>query len=221
MWKGVIFDLDGVLVDSHPIHKQAWRRFFASLGKRVSDADLDFVLDGRKREDILRHFLGELTDEQIKAYGYHKDELFKEAAGELKIISGLTEFLGLLERTGIHAAVATCANQYRTRKVLHQLGLSTRFTAVVTANDVANGKPDPAIFLLAADRLNLNIDDLLVVEDAVSGVRAAKSAGMRCLGIASGGRAKMLLEAGADHVVPDYTGLALSAVQTLFTSDSS
>src|SRR5689334_1087951 len=59
MLKGVIFDMDGVLIDSHPIHKRAWRKFFETLELTVSDRELDFVLDGRKKEDILRHFLGD------------------------------------------------------------------------------------------------------------------------------------------------------------------
>src|SRR5690242_18377965 len=75
MLKGVIFDMDGVLIDSHPIHKRAWRKFFETLEVEVSDRELDFVLDGRKKEDILRHFLGDLPDCEIKDFGHKKEML--------------------------------------------------------------------------------------------------------------------------------------------------
>jgi beta-phosphoglucomutase-like phosphatase (HAD superfamily) len=73
MLKAVIFDLDGVIVDSHPAHQRAWRMFFQSLGKSVSDQELLFVLEGQKREDILRHFLGDPDEQQVKRYGARKE----------------------------------------------------------------------------------------------------------------------------------------------------
>lgn len=74
MLKDMIFDMDGVLIDSHPIHTSAWRRFLASLDRHATDDELDFVLDGRKKEDILRHFLGDLSEERIrKENGYRID----------------------------------------------------------------------------------------------------------------------------------------------------
>ena len=73
MLQAIIFDMDGVLIDSHPIHRQAWQRFLLTLDQQVSDAGLDFILEGRKREDILRHFLGDdLSEVQISEYGKRK-----------------------------------------------------------------------------------------------------------------------------------------------------
>ena len=101
MLGGVIFDFDGVIVDSHPIHIQSWRKFLRSKGKTVSDAELSFVRDGAKREEILRHFLGELTPEQVAAYGAEKDKLFQAHAGELKLVPGFAEFLFHLDAVGL------------------------------------------------------------------------------------------------------------------------
>ena len=216
MFKGAIFDMDGVLIDSHPVHKKVWTHFLASLGMRVSDEELDYVLDGRRREEILRHFLGDLSAEQIKEYGRRKNELFRESETELRTIPGVVEFLDVLGAADIRMAVATSASSPRTHDILARLGMTKRFAAIVTGNDVANGKPDPEIFVRAADYLNLAPRNLLVVEDAVSGVRAAKSAGMKCLGIASDGRREMLKEAGADTVIPDYRKFGLPDVRRLF-----
>ena len=216
MCKGVIFDMDGVLIDSHPVHKKVWAQFLASLNKPVSEEDLDFVLDGRKREEILRHFLGNLPPEKIREYGKRKDEIYQESSRNLRTISGVEDFLDMLESAGLPMAVATSASFSRARGTLDELGILPHFSALVTGNDVVNGKPAPEIFERAAERLNLAPCNLLVVEDAVSGVRAAKSAGMKCLGIAADGRGEKLRAAGAGHVVPDFRELSLQQVQQLF-----
>lgn len=216
MCRGVIFDMDGVLIDSHPIHKKVWSQFLASVNRPVSDDELDFVLDGRKREEILRHFLGDLSEDRLKEYGRRKNELYAESSKDLRTIAGVEEFLASLEAAGLLMAVGTSASFQRARDTLAVLGILPRFSALVTGNDVANGKPDPEIFLRAAERLNLAARNLLVVEDAVSGVKAAKAAGMKCLGIAANGRGGDLMAAGADHVIPDYSEISLRAVQQLF-----
>jgi HAD superfamily hydrolase (TIGR01509 family) len=216
MCKGVIFDMDGVLIDSHPVHRKVWAEFLASLHRPVSDKELDFVLDGRKREEILRHFLGDLPEEQIREYGRRKDEIYRESSRDLQTIRGVEAFLGTLESAGIPMAVATSASLARARDTLAILGILPQFRAMVTGNDVAKGKPDPEIFVRAARLLEREPHNLLVVEDAVSGVKAAKAAGMKCLGIAAEGRRRKLRDAGADRVVPDYRELSLREVQQLF-----
>lgn len=216
MLSGVIFDMDGVLIDSHPAHKVAWRRFLSEVGKDVSDSELAFVLDGRKRQDILHHFLGDLDEQQLSEFGRRKDEYFLALAGTIETVRGLLPFLNELEESRIPKAVATSAMPSRAHSMLTRLALKQRFSAVVTGQDVVHGKPHPAIFQLAGERLGVCPDNLLVIEDAVSGVRAAKAAGMKCLGISSGEHARALLAAGADYVSPDFESLALADLQTLF-----
>jgi HAD superfamily hydrolase (TIGR01509 family) len=209
--------MDGVLIDSHPLHKRAWREFLRSFGREVSDAELDFVLDGRKREEILRHFLGkDLSPEWVRAYGLKKDELFRKVADELAIVAGVDEFLAALSRAQVPMAVATSASKSRACSMLDRLKLLPYFLAVVTGDDVPAGKPNPTIFRKAAEPLGADPANVLVVEDAVSGVKAGKAAGMKCLGIAAAGRAHMLWDAGADHVIPNYSGLQVSDIQQLF-----
>ena len=216
MLEGVIFDLDGVIVDSHPAHKQAWRTFFQSIGKQVSEDDLGFVLEGRKREDILRHFLGDLSEEQVKHYGAAKEALFRDSVQELKTIQGLDGFLDQLTQAEIPIALASSASRHRAEYMLEQLGLRPLFKAVITGDDVVKGKPDPALFVLAAQGIEVHPAKALVCEDAVAGVQAAKAAGMRCLAIASNGRGPVLQKAGADMVVPDFTDIRLEILRPLF-----
>jgi HAD superfamily hydrolase (TIGR01509 family) len=212
----MIFDLDGVIADTHPIHRQAWRQLLRERGQQVSEEELEVVLGGHQREEILRHFLGRLSDAEIFYYGERKDQLFHKGAADLRTIPGVLDLLQELDIAGVPMALATSAGKRRTIQVLDRLGLTGRFRAVVTAEDVAKCKPDPAIYHLAASRLHMMPHQLLVAEDSEAGVRAAKSAGMKCLGIASGARASRLCQEGADSVAPDFLLVSLATLQSLF-----
>lgn len=216
MFSSVIFDMDGVLVDSHPVHQRAWRRLMQSLGRQVSDRDLEFALDGRKRDDILRFFLGDLPPSDLRYYGLQKDSYFAEYAGEMQLVNGVREFLAALGEAGVRLAVASSASRPRAERILEQFGLARCFAAVVTGDDVVHGKPHPAVFLQACERMQGVPCASLVVEDAVSGVKGARAAGMSCLGVAASDRAHRLYDAGACCVVPDFVGLHVQAISELF-----
>lgn len=216
MLKGAIFDLDGVLVDSHPIHMRAWRRFFQSIGKSVDDRDMEFILEGQKRENILRHFLGDLTKEQKKSYSKQKEILFREEARTIDTIPGVRKFLDELAAESIAMGVASCGSGGRVHHLLDLLELRKYFRVVITGDEVKLGKPAPTIFQKAAVELKTRPAELLVLEDSVSGVEAAKAAAMKCVGIAPPHRAQALLEAGVDYVLPDFLEASLSHIQMLF-----
>ncbi len=215
MLSGVIFDMDGVIVDSHPVHKKAWRRFLELQGKKPDDTDLDFIMDGRKREEILRHFLGELSDEDVQNLGHQKDALFREEATAMQVIEGLPEFLEQLTQANIRLAVGSSGSDGRVNHVLQLFGLRRFFQVVVTGDQVSAGKPDPAVFQLASKELGVPPSETLVFEDSVSGVKAAQAAGMKCIGIAPNGLIPKLLAAGAIQIVPNYIDLSLNHVRTL------
>jgi beta-phosphoglucomutase len=217
MLRGVVFDFDGVIVDSHAVHLQAWKKFLDSMGLMVSDERLEFVLDGRKRDDILRHFLGELTSEELFNYGHQKEEIFRDEAAQVTTIEGLLDFLQELEAAQIVLSVASSGSRSRVEFLMQQLGLRHRFQVIVTGDEVEEGKPDPAVFLRAAERLRIDPAELIAFEDALSGVRAARAAGMRCIGIAQPQRSSLLREAGANHVVPDFRPLSYGKLKEIFS----
>lgn len=213
--QGVVFDMDGVIVDSHPAHRFAWKEFLRTLGKEVPDSELDFILDGRKREDILVHFLGPLSEVQFEQYGRLKNDLFWQAASEVVPIPGASEFIECLYRAGITMAVATSASASRTHSILSRTGLLTYFRAVITGEDVRKGKPDPGIYRLACERINCAPNAAVAFEDAASGIRAAKGAGLRCVGIAGRRSRERLAAAGADCVLRDFVDLTLGKFHSL------
>ena len=216
MLRGFVFDMDGVVIDSHPAHRAAWKAFLEALGKRVADSELDIILDGGKREEILKHFLGDLSPRQIVEYGARKDEILRNRSTRLEPMAGVVEFLEQLCNSDFRVALATSASKHRTLNTLEELRLTHYFEAIVTGDDVLAGKPDPAIYHLAATRLREHPERLLAFEDAVSGVKAARLAGLRCAGIANNGRADSLRQAGANPIIEDFRSLSFPKLQTLF-----
>jgi beta-phosphoglucomutase len=216
MLAAIIFDFDGVIVDSHPAHTRAWKELFCSVGRNVSDEDLSFVREGARRDEILRKFMPELTNEQVQRYGAEKERLFQTLASEVRMVRGFAKFLGQAEAAGLLTAVATSGNRRRVENMLCQFGLLTRFRTIVTGDDVSRGKPDPALFQRAAQGLQVDAENILVCEDAVAGVEAAKAARMKCLAVATDAREPMLRTAGADRVVADFTQVSLDDVRRMF-----
>jgi beta-phosphoglucomutase len=212
MIEGIVFDMDGVLIDSHPVHRIAWSKFLATVGKSVTDEGLGFILAGRRREEILRHFLGDLPESKIAEYGRQKDLFFEENFQDVKLIPGVRKFLESLETAGLKAAIATSASAARTWGTLRRLGLREKFSTIVTGDDVDVGKPDPGVYMLVSRRMNLSPEKLLVFEDAPCGVQSAKSAGIRCIGVSTNGRAEMLLQCGAEVIVPDFLNLSIETL---------
>ncbi|PYX94378.1 MAG: hypothetical protein DMG71_12590 [Acidobacteria bacterium] len=216
----VIFDMDGVIIDSHPAHRRAWQEFLRSVGKEVADHELDFILDGRKRPEILRHFLGDVSQPQLVEYGKTKDYFFQRMSLEVRPIAGVIDFIAELSRQGVRLAIATSASETRTHSTLQRLNLIDHFAVVVTGNDVVDSKPDPAIYKLVCQRLQSVAKRSLAVEDAVSGIRAAKGAGLKCVGVADSRCGEKLRSAGADHVIENFVGLSLTDLQNILHGHS-
>jgi len=221
MLQAVIFDFDGVIVDSHLAHLQAWRSFFQSIGTKVTDDELLFVTEGAKREDILRHFLGDLTQAQVKQFGERKESLLRDSSPLIDPVPGVTDLLNSLSAAGVPMAVASSATRRRVTSTLEGLQLKSYFQVVVAGDEIEKGKPDPEIFQVAAKKLEVDPARTLVFEDSINGVLGAKRAGMKCLCIGANGRYRTLMEAGADWVFPDFTAVSLKDLQRFFLTDES
>lgn len=215
--RGAVFDFDGVIVDSHPVHKRAWKKFLESVGREASDEELQFVLDGRRRDDILRYFLGALDSERMTDYGRRKEQFFREEVADVQPVRGLLNFLVDLKEAQLALSVASSGSRSRVEFLLRHLDLKKHFRVVVTGDEVEQGKPDPALFFKAAEDLRMLPSELMVFEDALSGVKAAKAAGMPCVGIAQPDRASLLLNAGASYVVPDFESLSYPKLQEILS----
>ena len=213
--RGVIFDMDGVLVDSHATHRKAWGLFLETLGRKVPEHELDFILDGRKRSDILRHFLGNCPEAELEEFGRRKDCIFRQMRLEVVAVPGATRIVRELHLSGVALALATSASHSRARSTMADLGLLNCFQVIVAGEEVPVGKPDPSIYRLACERIEIEPDCLLAFEDAVSGIRAAAGAGLRCIGVASHETPETLTVAGAVHVVRNFETMSARDLEGL------
>lgn len=205
---GVIFDMDGVLVDSEPFIAEAAARMFAEKGVKVTHDDFHpFIGTGEDR------FLGGVAEARGVALDMPRDKVrtyeiyLNLIAGRLQPLPGVARFIDRCRERGLKLAVASSADRTKVLGNLHEIGLPPEtFDAVVVGEDVTRKKPAPDIFLEAARRLGLDPSACLVIEDAVAGVTAAKAAGCRCLGITSSFSPQQLATAGADWTAPDLEG---------------
>jgi len=197
MIKGVLFDMDGVLVDSEPFICKAAIMMFRELGIKAMPEDFHpFVGMGENRYigGVAENHGVNVDIEKVKARTYEIYE--KIVHGNLSALPGAHEFISECRKRGFRLALATSADRVKMEVNLMEIGLSSNtFNFIVTGLDVMNKKPSPDIYLKAAQGINLDPHECLVVEDAVSGITAGKAAGCRCLAVTSSFDAKVLAEA--------------------------
>lgn len=183
-FKGAIFDLDGVIVDTVPVHFTAWKYLFTEkFGISFTKADYEAKVDGKPRTDGILSVLPHLTKEEAIAAGEIKQKRYLELLRQGEIVK-FTSSLALIEELLKHQVLlATASSSKNAPYILEKIGLASKMQTIVSGLDIEKGKPDPEIFLKAAANLNLDVKDCVVFEDAKSGVEAAKAGGFYCVGI--------------------------------------
>lgn len=187
MIRGVLFDMDGVLSDSEPFILQAAMMMFSESGLRVKPEDFKpFVGTGENSYigGVAEKYNLKVDIEKAKARTYViYQEIIK---GKLKALPGASDFVSSCHKRGFRLAIATSADNIKMVASLTEIGIPlTAFDAAVSGSDVINKKPAPEIYLKAAAMLGLKPSECLVVEDALSGIHAAKAAGCKCLAVAT------------------------------------
>ncbi len=198
--KGLIFDLDGVLVDTVPAHYEAWHRMFTNYGYEFGPRDYREKVDGLRRLDGARAVMRHAPPDQIEEAANLKNRYYRELIdqGRFKIFESSVCFIRRCEEQGLR--LATASSSANVRFILQRAGIAHAFQMIVGGDDVKNGKPDPEIFLTAAEGLGLTVADCIVFEDATSGVVAAKRGGFYCIGIGDPGSEDL---AEADEIATD------------------
>ncbi|MCW2797351.1 HAD family phosphatase [Nocardioides sp.] len=201
----LLLDLDGTLVDSEPIHRAAYRAFFAGRGWDTPDLAL---FTGRRAEDVFAVEPGPWRGHDPEALAAAIMELVHHGV-DPEPVDGAAELFRAADRCGVPVAVVTSAGpRWVARAVGGALDLLHQVEVVVTAEDVVEGKPDPAGYRLACKRLGVAPEDSLAVEDSPAGVRAAVAAGVGfVVALSTTHAAAELTEAGASTVLPDLSGV--------------
>jgi beta-phosphoglucomutase len=213
----VLFDMDGVIVDTNPAHKIAILQFCSKYDKQLSDEELAKYIWGRTNKEWIRHLFGDISDAQLKAYADEKELLFRKIyEPDIKLLKGLKAFLDMLRRNNIPMAVGTSAPRENVDFVFKHTGIKKYFDVVLDESAVTIGKPNPEIYLKAAKALNFDPADCIVIEDSLSGIEAGKRAGCKVIGITTTHSDAELSH--ADLTAADFSELPLNNLTVLFKS---
>jgi beta-phosphoglucomutase len=180
----LIFDMDGVIIDSNPIHRQAWELYNRRFGIETTE-EMHHGMYGKRNDQIVRDYLGQhLSDAEVFEHGAAKERLYRELAGPgltSSLVPGVREFL---ERSrDLPMAIASNAEAENVKFVLQAAGLGRFFRVIVDGHQVSRPKPAPDVYLKACELLGAAPRDCIVFEDSYSGVQAALAAGMQVVGV--------------------------------------
>lgn len=208
-----IFDHDGVLVDTLKLHQESWFKLGRQTGLKLSP---EFIQEtfGMTNPTILKKVLGDDAEsDRIDELEDLKENSYRDLArGQITLMDGVRETLDALAAAGVKLAIGSSGVRENLELTVKECGLTGRFAAIISGGDVTRGKPDPQVFLMAAERAGVAPARSVVFEDATVGIQAAKAAGMLAVGVASTHPESALWEAGADEVVADLRGYDVPAL---------
>ncbi len=211
--QAVIWDLDGVIIDSAEEHRLAWQRLAREEGVPFTDTDF-WATFGKRNDDIIAIQWGSLPPQQVKLLADRKENYFRELIRKTAApLPGSIELMRGLHEAGFRQALASSAPIENIQLISDALGLARYLTALVSGETVPHGKPAPDIFLKAAQALEIEPPYCLVIEDAVAGVQAAHAAGMHCISVAGNRDLPGLRQ--AELMVKSLTEVDVERVRTL------
>lgn len=200
----LLFDLDGTLAHTDPLHFVAWQAALADHGVEVDEASYARRVSGRHNPEIIADLLPHLSLDQARAFAGAKEARFRAAADRLEPLPGVHEVLRAARRAGLATALVTNAPRDNTVFMLGALRLEDAFDAIGLGEDAAAPKPDPAPYREMLSRLGVPPDRALAFEDSPSGVASARGAGLPVVGLATTQRSDTLRDLGAVQVVDDF-----------------
>ena len=212
--KAVIWDMDGVIVDTARYHLKGWQIVFQKRGANYTEED--FRRNTGKRSDtIIKNTLGEKTAQKdIRKIIQEKDETFRQLMGQnIRPFPGVLKLITALKEHGFKIAIASSAPMENIRLITQSLKIHSRFDAIISGWEVTRGKPDPQTFLLAAEKLGVEPENCIVIEDAISGVTASKRAGMRCIAVTNTTPREELR--GADLIIDTLEEITIDDLERL------
>lgn len=219
MPNAVLWDMDGTLVDTAELHFQAWKTLADSKGWPFSRDDF-YATFGRRNPEIIQQLFGlSFTTQEIAELGEEKENLYRDQARKgISLLPGVRPLLEELQKAGFAQAIASSAPRKNLELILQITGTEAFFQAIVAMEDTQRGKPDPQVFQIAAQRVQVPANRCVVIEDAVAGVQAARAGGMKCIAVTFVGHHSeaKLMEAGADLVVPTLESVKTSTIQQLW-----
>lgn len=207
--RGILFDMDGVLIDSEPVHEKAIVALTAELGDSLDDEAILFSFKGSPEKNMAARLiqlypLQTLSNEEIIQ---RKIALYADLFHHVKLIEGAKEFVMKSHAAGRKHGLTTSASRATQELTFKTFGFSPYFETIVTGEDIRNGKPDPEPYILTAANLGLPTSGCIVIEDSIHGVRSGKAAGCVVIAISTTFPKDQLISAGADFLIDSFSEL--------------
>lgn len=215
--KGLIFDMDGTIVDNMMVHHRAWQDTFSKLGIEMTISEVMEKVHGVNHEILERLFGDQFTPGQRQEISASKEKNYRQIyKDQLILMPGLAELLQECQSAGIPMAIASAAPPENVEFVVENLSIRHYFDAIYHAANVTHGKPDPEVFLLAAAKLNVDPSECIIFEDSLTGAEAARNAGAKTIIVTT---THDITEFDIyDHIVrfvPDFRKISLAYLLTI------
>ena len=217
MLKGLLFDMDGTLVDNLAYHFMAFDAYAKREGFTLVEP-VTLKINGMHSNDIFPMILGE---EVVAEYGLdrlnrEKEEVYRDMyRPHIKPIAGLIELLREAKKVGVKCAIGSSGCRENVEMIIEELGIADLIDGSISGSDVTHGKPHPEIFTKAHELLGLKAEECVVVEDAVNGIVAGIAAGCKCIAVTTTASAEVLSEAGASMCFEDYSTVTIEKIANL------
>ena len=194
--KAVIWDMDGVIADTAPFHFEAWQQIARIEGVSFTKSDFRQIFGKRNAEIIVEIFGQSISAREMESLAQSKEEMFRRIAGQsVKPFPGVLNLLHSMHKAEWKMALASSTPVENIELITGTLEITELFDAIVSADDVSQGKPNPEVFLTAAEKLAIDPARCIVIEDSIAGIQAARAAGMKCIALTTTNRPSRLSEA--------------------------
>lgn len=216
--KAVIFDMDGVLIDSAMVHFESWRILGDELGVVFTEEQFVKGFGRTSREVLVDDWPEEnLTESEIRERDEKKELYFRQLLeSQFPSMEGASELFENLSQAGFHIGIGSSGPSENVLLTIEKMSLESYLSAYVTGSDVTLGKPDPEIFHTVAARMEVPVNRCVVIEDSVAGIRAAHAAGMKCIGLVSTGHTHEELKE-ADLLIDSLVDLSVEQIEQLLS----
>lgn len=219
MLAAILFDLDGTIANTDPIHYQAWWEMLRDYGMDIDETFYKSRISGRTNPQIIEDLLPQLSSEEGARFADEKEERFRQKAREiLKPMNGFAELIAWTDTHKLKRALVTNAPKLNVQFMLEVLDIQEVFGTVVLGENCIAGKPDPAPYQLSLQQLGITAEQAIALEDSPSGIRSAVGAGIPTIGVTSTQDPNVLLAIGAFMTIPDFTDLQLWTQLNLLVS---
>jgi len=219
---GIIFDMDGVIIDSNPLHIRAWRSVFEKENVFISDDDFSNIVSGTTGDSAIRTLLKrELTQDEVNQFNEAVDAEFRRMLTEMNVdpVKGLRNFLEQMRSAGHRIVVATSAPTKNVDMVMGKLQLREYFEFIIDRTRVTHGKPHPEIYLKTLEQIAIPDSRCIVFEDSLAGVKSAVGAGLTVIGVTTSHSAEELNAIGASITIRDFDEVSAEHISSLMNKN--